>query len=145
MKRRIFAMLVLFAGLALPWGMAAAGSGISKEDRIAITSVVQLQLQALADDDADTAFALATADTRTKLGNSATFLQIIKQKFGPIYRHQRAIFSQPEVIGGHTLQAVRLTDGDSSVWLAIYLMQREADGKWKIADCKLLETTSISI
>ncbi|OGB26419.1 MAG: hypothetical protein A3I66_00950 [Burkholderiales bacterium RIFCSPLOWO2_02_FULL_57_36] len=147
MKRWFFAMLILLAGLALSWSGAAAAAAdeITQEDRVAIRSVVQSQLEALADDDAEAAFAQATADTRSRLGNSDTFLQIIKQQFAPIYRHQRAIFSAPEVIGGHMVQVVRLTDSDSSVWLAIYQMQRESDGKWKIAGCGLIETTTVSV
>ena len=145
MKRWFFAMLILLAGLTLPFRGAAAADEVTQEDRAAIIAVVQLQLEAVADDNADAAFALATADTRNRLRNSNTFLQIIKQQFAPIYRHQRAIFSSPEVIDGRMVQVVRLTDSDSSVWLAIYQMQREPDGNWKIAGCRLIETTTVSV
>jgi hypothetical protein len=144
MKRRFFAMLALLAGLAFPMSYATADE-LTQEDRVAIRGVVQLQLEALADDDADTAFALATADTRSKLGDPYTFLQIIKDEFRPIYRHRRALFSRPETVDGHALQIVRLTDRDNLVWVAIYQMQREMDGSWKIADCQLLETNAISV
>jgi hypothetical protein len=146
MKRWFFAMLILLAGSVLPWsGAAAAGEEIAQEDRIAITGVVQSQLDALADDDADAAFALATAAIRSRMGDSGTFLRIIKERFRPIYRHQLAIFSAPELVAGHTLQAVRLTDGNSSVWLAVYHMEREPDGSWKIAGCKLFETKTVAV
>lgn len=145
MKRWFFAMLILLAGLALPLSSVAAADKVTQEDRVAIRIVVESQLAALADDNADAAFALATADTRSKLGNSDTFLQIIKQQFEPIYRHQRAIFSAPEVIAGRMVQIVRLTDTNSAVWLAIYQMHKEADGMWKIAGCRLIETTTVSV
>jgi hypothetical protein len=145
MKRRFLAMLTLLAGLMLPWQNAAGTDEITKQDRVAIRAVVQAQLEALAADDADTAFALTTADTRSKLGDPATFLQIIKEQFQPIYHHRRAIFSMPEIMAGRILQVVRLTDGDSSVWLAAFLMQKDQDGNWKVDDCKLFETSSVSI
>lgn len=145
MKRWFFAMLILLAGLALPLSSVAAADKVTQEDRVAIRIVVESQLAALADDNADAAFALATADTRSKLGNSETFLQIIKQQFEPIYRHQRAIFSAPEVIAGRMVQIVRLTDTNSAVWLAIYQMHKEPDGMWKIAGCRLIETTTVSV
>lgn len=145
MKRWFFAMLFLLAGLALPLSSASAAEQVSEEDRRAIRAVVQSQLEALAVDDAEGAFALATADTRNRLRNSDTFLQIIKQRFTPIYRHQMAIFSVPEVIAGRMVQIVRLTDKESAVWLAIYQMQKEADGTWKIDGCRLIETTAVSV
>lgn len=145
MTRWFFAMLILLAGLALPLSSAAAVDEVSQEDQLAIKAVVASQLEALAADNADAAFALATADTRSRLRNSDTFLQIIKQQFTPIYRHQRALFSAPEVIAGRMVQIVRLTDSESSVWLAIYQMQKESDGQWKIAGCRLIETTTVSV
>lgn len=145
MTRWFFAMLILLSGLALPLGSAAAANEVSQEDQLAIKAVVESQLAALADDNADAAFALATADTRSRLRNSDTFLQIIKQQFTPIYRHQRALFSAPEVIAGRMVQIVRLTDTESSVWLAIYQMQKESDGQWKIAGCRLIETKTVSV
>lgn len=144
MKRRFIVMLSMLAGLALPF-LAVAADEITQEDKIAIHTVVQSQLDALAEDDAAAAFALATADSRSRLGDPDTFLRIIKEHFTPIYRHQRALFSTPEMIAGRMLQIVRLTDGDNSVWLAVYQMQREQDGKWKIAGCKLVETASVSV
>ena len=145
MKRRNFAMLILLAGLALPLTGWAAEGGISRDDETAITEVVQSQLKAVAGNDADAVFALATADTRSRMGDSYKFLQLIKQQYAPIYRHQRAIFSAPEVIDGETVQIVRLTDSDNSVWLALYQMQQEADGNWKIAGCTLVETRTVSV
>ena len=106
---------------------------------------VETQLDAFAEDDAVGAFELATSDTQTKIGSPDNFLHLVKKHYNPIYRHQIVIFSSPEVIEGETIQLVRVTDRDSHVWLAIYRMQRETDGSWKIDGCQLLETTSISI
>ena len=145
MERRYFVMLILLAGLALPMSALAADQEIAREDQAAITEAVQSQLIAVANDDADAAFALATADTRSRMGDANTFLQLIKQQYAPLYRHQRAIFSTPEMIHGETIQSVRLTDSDNSVWVALYQMQQEPDGKWRIAGCTLLETTTVSV
>lgn len=145
MKRRFFSMLTLLAGLLLPMDVAAAAADIPPEDKAAIREVVQLQMDAVAEDDADTAFSLATAATQSRLGDSNTFLQLIKHKYAVIYRHQRAIFAAPEVVAGQTVQVVNLTDADNSVWVAMYEMKREPDGRWKIASCNLIRTTSISV
>lgn len=118
---------------------------ISAADEEAIHAVVQSQLDAFAEDDAVSAFALATRATRVRFGNPDNFLHMVKQHYNPIYRNRLALFSNPEVIDGMMIQIVRLTDRDSQVWLAVYKMQQDDDGSWKIDDCQLLETTSISI
>lgn len=128
------------------WAPRVAGADeVSAADAQAIQEVVRWQLEAFAADDAERAFGLATSAARNELGSADNFLQLIKDQYPPIYRNRLALFSKPEMIDGHMLVMVRLTDPDNSVWLAIYEVQREADGKWKIDSCNLLETTTISV
>ena len=142
MKIGLLFGLWLGASCLLGDAMAAA---MSPADEKAIHTVVQSQLDALAGDDAVSAFALATPATRVQFGSPDNFLHIVKKHYSPIYSHRLALFSDPEVIDGTPIQIVRLTDRDSRVWLAVYKMQRDNDGSWKIDGCQLLETTSVSI
>lgn len=144
--KRMLVVISLLLGVAAPWfSKASPMDGLDMDDATAIHAVVQSQLDALAEDDAVSAFALATPATRIQIGSPDNFLRLIKEQYSPIYRHQRALFSKPEVVNGDTIQMVRLTDGDSHVWLAIFRMQRESGDGWKIDGCQLLETTSVSI
>lgn len=146
--KRMLAVACLIVGLASPgWGggAAVADDGISAADALAIHVAVQSQLDAFAQDDAAGAFELATADTQTRIGSPDRFLLLVKTHYNPIYRNRSALFSNPELIAGETIQVVRLTDGDNKVWLAVYRMQWEPNGAWKIDGCQLLETTSIAI
>ena len=111
----------------------------------AVTQVVQSQLNAFAQDDAETAFKLSTASTRQLIGTPNELLSVIKHKFAPIYRHSKAIFAKPEIINRSALQIVHLTDADNLVWIAIYQVEQEADGIWRVDGCQLFETRSISI
>lgn len=144
--KRLLAMACLLAGLIAPWwNTAAAMDGITTADAIAIHEVVQSQLDALANDDAASAFELATPEKRMLIGSPDNFLRLIKEQYDPIYRHQHVIFSRPEVVNGDAVQTVRVTDSESRVWLAVFWMQQEEDSSWKIDGCQLLETTSVSI
>lgn len=144
--KRFLATASLLVGLCAPWwNSAAALDGITTADAIAIHEVVQSQLDALAKDDAASAFELATPEKRMQIGSADNFLRLIKEQYNPIYRYQRVMFSRPEVVDGDAIQIVRVTDGASKVWLAIFWMQQEEDSSWKIDGCQLLETTSISI
>jgi uncharacterized protein (DUF2249 family) len=154
MRRRILVVINLLLGLMAPFAIDSAyaqhgalpeAPQIDPKDAQAIRDVVQSQLDAFAEDDAAKAFNLATSATRSMLGNPDNFLRLIKEQYPPIYRHRLALFSLPQIANGQAFQIVRLTDTDNQVWLAIYQMQQEPDGSWKIEDCKLFETTSVSI
>ncbi len=118
---------------------------IGKGDESAIRGAVRLQIEALVNDDAERAFALATQDTRNRLGSPARFLQIIKEQYDPVYRHRRALYQRPQVVLGKVYQVVRLTDLDSHVWAAIYLMHKDGKGVWRIDGCQLVETRAVAI
>jgi hypothetical protein len=146
MKRRLFVMAGLIAGLAAPWWTEGAlALGLSAADARAIRATVQSQLEAFAHDDAVRAFGLATQSTRMQVGSADNFLRMVREHYTPIYRNRLALFSVPEVIHGKTVLMVRLTDSDSRVWLAIYHMQQDTDRTWKVDGCQLLQTTSVSI
>lgn len=145
MKRHIWLTISLFLLLLISAVNGAAAEAMHPSDAQAIRIVIQSQLDAFEEDDAVKAFDLAAASTRVQLGDAENFLRLIKEKYPPIYRHRLAIFSAPEMVDGYALQIVRLTDRDNLVWLAVYRMQRETDGNWKIEGCRLLETTSISV
>jgi hypothetical protein len=146
MKRRLFVMAGLVAGLASPWWTEGAlALGISAADARAIRATVQSQLEAFAQDDAVRAFGLATQSTRMQVGSPDNFLKMVRENYTPIYRNRLALFSVPEVIHGKTVQMVRLTDGEGHVWLAIYQMEQDTDKSWKVDGCQLLQTTSVSV
>lgn len=142
-------LLSLYAALlALTCSLAAVPAAGQESDRSAaqeVRLVVQLQLDAFSEDDAEKAFSLATEATQTLAGTPGKFLHVIKQQFKPIYRHRDALFSEPEIIGPHALQVVQLTDHDNLVWIAIYQVELERDGAWKVDGCQLFETSDMSI
>lgn len=145
--KSLFALATLLFALGVPQGAISAEpiNDITTADKIAIHEVVRSQLDALADDDAASAFELTTPSKRMQIGSADDFLQMIKEEYTPMYRPQGMIFSAPQVVHGNAIQVVRLTDGDSHVWLAIFWMQQEDDSSWKIDGCHLLETSSVSI
>ncbi len=145
MKRLLMATSLLVV-LCVPWwNTAAAIDDITTADAIAIHEVVQSQLEALSNDDAASAFELATPEKRMLIGSPDKFLRLIKEEYNPIYRYQRVIFSRPEVVDGDAIQIVRITDDHSKVWVAVFWMQQGENSEWRIDGCQLLETSSVSI
>jgi hypothetical protein len=117
---------------------------ITTADVIAIREAVEAQLHALSNDDASSAFELATQEKRMLIGSPDNFLRIIKEQYDPIYHYQSVIFSRAEVVDGNPIQIVRVADEDGKVWVAVFWMQQEEDSRWKIDGCQLFETSSVS-
>jgi hypothetical protein len=141
----IVAMFVTLGG-SLSRASAEEHQGELREsEMVEILSAVQTQIDALTNDDAAKAFDLTTEDTRNRLGSPDNFLKIIKEKYEPVYRHRMALYSPPQIVLGKVYQAVRLTDLDSHVWVAIYLMHKDEEGIWKIDGCQLVQTPAIAI
>lgn len=130
--------------MAAPMQADVAGEPLTKGDIQAIKATVQRQFDAFARDDAAAAFALASTGIRTQFGTADKFMSVVKEQFRPVYRHRIAVFTDTERVGGAVLQTVRLTDSDDRVWVAVYRLVREADGRWHILGCQLLETKSVS-
>lgn len=135
----------LLIGLCGFWTHAAAIDTISAADAVAIHDAVRTQMNALSNDDADGAFELTTQEKRHLIGSSDRFLRMMKEEYNPLYRHLGVIFSSPEIVDGDAVQVVRVTDGAGKVWLAVFWMQQEGDGVWKIDGCHLLGTSTVSI
>lgn len=142
MKRLSAMASLLFALLAPSWGNAM--DNITTADAIAIREAVEAQLHALANDDASSAFELATQEKRMLIGSPDNFLRIIKEQYNPIYHYQSVIFSRAEVVDGNPIQIVRVADNDGKVWVAVFWMQQEEGSNWKIDGCQLFETSSVS-
>ena len=39
--------------------------------------------------------------------------------------------------GGELVQPVRMTDAEGRAWLALYSMEKQSDGSWRINGCQL--------
>jgi len=146
--KRLTLIVAMFMALGGSLSIASAEERqqqLHENEIVEIRDAVETQIDALANDDAATAFDLTTEDTRTRLGSPDNFLRIIKESYEPVYRHRMAIYSSPQVVLGKVYQVVRLTDLESHVWVAIYLMHKDEEGTWKIDGCQLVQTPSVAI
>ena len=128
----------LLAAIALALAaFSASAQPVSPADAAAIRKVIELQLEAFRNDDAPRAFSYATEGIREVFGSPERFMAMVKSDYPVVYRPARVAFESPEVYGGELLQPVRMTDAEGRPWIAVYPMQREADGSWRINGCRL--------
>jgi len=143
---RALAVLLVSLLLAAPTAPARADeatSTLAAPDRDAIHGVVQSQLDAFRADDAGSAFSYASPGIQGMFGDAAHFLAMVRSAYPMVYRPRATTFGGLVDIDGSTVQKVRLVGPDGQAALALYYMEREADGTWKIDGCQLTESDEV--
>jgi hypothetical protein len=129
---------LVFAAVLLGGGFAADLPKTAIEHTVqpqVLQQVVSKQLQALAHEDAGSAFALADPDLRTQFGSADAFLATVREQYPMLMHPARILFLKPETDGTIAMQKVRLTDQEGSSWSLTYLLNRQQDNQWKISGC----------
>ncbi|MDB5939064.1 MAG: hypothetical protein JWP77_1428 [Polaromonas sp.] len=103
-----------------------------------VRTVVEAQLEALARDDAATAFSFAAPNVRQAVGTAGRFMDMVRKSYPAIYRPASTAFLKPEEHHGQVIQRVQLTDESGSAWLALYSVQRQKDKSWRITGCQVV-------
>jgi hypothetical protein len=143
---RALAVLAMCLLLAAPWAAARADetpSALPPAERDAIHGVIQNQLDAFRADDAGKAFGYASPGIQGMFGDPANFMAMVKNGSPPVYRPRTTTFGGLVEIEGRTVQKVHLIGPDGSPALALYYMEREQDGTWKIDGCQLLHSDEV--
>jgi Domain of unknown function (DUF4864) len=130
---RSFLLALLFLGPPF----SASAAEVSTADAAAIRMVIEQQLDAFARDDARRAFALATSGIRARFGTAEAFMAMVRADYPVVYRPRRVEFDKPVMVEGDTVQPVRMIDANGAAWMALYPMQRQANGAWRINGCQL--------
>ena len=134
------ARILLFAmAFALPRLTLAddAPSALPAPDQQAIHQVIQSQLDAFQRDDGATAFGFATPTIQQKFGDPATFMQMVKSGYPPVYRPRSVAFEKLVDTQQGPDKILRLVGPDGLTYAAHYLMQKQPDGSWMINGCYL--------
>jgi hypothetical protein len=143
---RALAVLAIWLLLAGPWAAARADdapSDLAPADRAAIRTVIQGQLDAFRADDAGAAFGYASPGIQGIFGDPGHFMAMVKQGYPPVYRPRATKFGDLVEIEGRTVQKVRFIGPDGVPALALYYMEHEPDGTWKIDGCQLLQSDEV--
>jgi hypothetical protein len=134
--RAVTRLLGLLALLAVAIG-APAQAQMSDADTLAIRQVIESQMAAFQKDDGAGAYSFASPTIQAKFGNAEIFLQMVKTGYPAVYRPRDVEFRQLKLENGRLLQEVFVVGPDGKPALAIYEMQRQPDGSWRINGCWL--------
>ncbi len=145
---RVLAVLLLLVAGLFSAGTPAAWaddtpSSLPQGDRDAIHGVIEGQIGAFRSGDDGTAFGFASPGIQMQFGDAAHFVEMVKRGYAPVYRPRDVTFGALVEINGQPVQKVRVVGPDGATALALYFMEHEADGSWRIAGCMLTQDDGV--
>ncbi|MCZ6455511.1 MAG: DUF4864 domain-containing protein [Alphaproteobacteria bacterium] len=100
-------------------------------------NVIKSQIEAFARDDGEAAFAHSAPAIQQQLGSPGAFMAMVRTGFRPVYRPRSVEFEEHIKVDGNYAQPVRIVGPDGKLVLAMYHMQQQLDGSWRIAGVML--------
>jgi hypothetical protein len=127
--RKLILLIALF--LAMP-----AVAEETSTANPAFRSIITHQLQAFAADDAPTAYADAAPNVQKIFPTSDVFMNMVRGGYAPVYRNKAYDFEGSGIdTSGRPYQRVGIIGADGARYEAVYFMEQQADGSWKISGC----------
>jgi hypothetical protein len=141
LRRLILCLLVTAPAFAAP---LAGEPTLSADEWKTIRNVIDDQLRALKAGDGATAMTFAAPGIRAQFGTPDNFLRMVREGYAPLLDARYRQFLEGALIEGAVIQPLRLVLPDETVLVALYQMQRQPDGRWRIAGCVLAPSTARS-
>ena len=135
----VMAVCLMLSGPA--WAQAA----VSADDQAAIRGVITRQIEAFEREDGEAAFAFASPHIQEQFGSPGRFLDMVRRAYPSVYRPRSVDFSELLVGDDTIVQQVELVGPSGEAELALYSMQRDDAGMWRIDGCTLARSARIGM
>lgn len=129
-------LAAILAALAL---LSAPARGQTAEEAAAFRAVIAAQVEAFRADAWDRAFSYASPGIRTMFGDAERFRAMVTGAYEAVARPQVFEFEDAALLDGRPTQPVFVIGPDGVARRALYFMEQQPDGSWKI-DGVVLET-----
>ncbi|WP_029029680.1 DUF4864 domain-containing protein [Salinarimonas rosea] len=137
MRALLAALTLLLAAAVLPVAGARA-------DEAAARSVIEAQLRAFLADDGARAYSYAAPGIKRIFPSQDRFMAMVRQGYPPVYRPRDFSFDTYRETPAGPIQEVTIIDHTGVAWRAIYALEQQPDGSWKISGCQLLRLPGVS-
>lgn len=124
----------VFIACALEQTLAA-----SDADQSAILGIIQKQIEAFQRDDAAHAFSYASPALQKMFGSQERFMAMVKEGYKPVYRPRSYTMGEFKATPDGTSLSVQIQDSEGVEWVAVYTLEQQPDGTWRISGCYLLK------
>jgi hypothetical protein len=140
---RTLASMAIVAGLSC--GQAMAEDAPTKAERADVQHVITAQIEAFRHDDGLAALGYAAPGIKAKYADGSAFLAMVRTAYPPVFRPRSFSFGEVMLHGGLLMQKVDIVGPDGVAASALYEMEHEADGTWRVAGCLLARPEQIQL
>ena len=106
-------------------------------DIASVQAVISAQIEAFKRDDGKVAFSFAAPDIRKMIATPDIFMAMVRQQYAAVYRPRYLEYLEPFVTEKHVFQPLILSGENGITVLARYVVERQADGDWRITSVTL--------
>lgn len=129
-------MIVLLAFMSV----AAFAQSISETEKSEFQRIIAAQISAFRADDGPTAYSFAAPVVRNIFPTPEIFMAMVKRGYPQVYRPQSFNFTEALIDPmGRPAQKMLVVGPDGKTYEALYSMEKQPDGSWRISGCTLLE------
>jgi hypothetical protein len=105
--------------------------------------IIEQQLAAFERDDAVAAYSYTAPQIQAQFPDPNSFLSVISAAYGPMHRHRSVEFGPEAQQDDEVAETVIFTDEDGQVWTALYKVEKQPEGGWKISGCALAKSDQL--
>jgi hypothetical protein len=125
------------------WGfmsVASLADSISATDKAEFQRIITAQITAFRADDGPAAYDFAAPVVRNIFPTPEIFMAMVKQGYLQVYRPKSFDFTEALIDPmGRPAQKMTVVGPDGKSYTALYSMEKQPDGTWRISGCTLLE------
>lgn len=126
------------------FSIAAPAQTISPEQKTATQAVIKDQLSAFQTGDHDRAFSHAAPSIKKMFRSTENFIRMVESGYNALYASDGYFFARNRTDGTTIFQEVIATDQSGKQWQAIYSLQLQDNGSWKITGVQMNPYTGSS-
>jgi Domain of unknown function (DUF4864) len=137
MWRRVLIVCALLSGLI---GNVMAAEP-SPADRSAMQQIISDQIAAFRADDGTAAYGFASPTIRQIFPTADLFMTMVREGYPQVYRPQKYKFDRmgTSPVDGSPTQHVIILGPDGKTYEAVYSLQQQPNGDWKINGCAIVQ------
>ena len=133
-------MLIVCAMLSGLLGNAIAAEP-TPQDRAAMQQIIADQIAAFRADDGTAAYGYASPTVRQVFPTVDIFMSMVREGYPQVYRPQKYKFDKmgTSPVDGSPTQHVMIVGPDGKTYEAVYTLQQQPNGEWKINGCTIVK------
>ena len=135
-------ILIIITILSLS-GLAKSETSFEKEFS-ETQSVIESQIQAFLDENAELAYSFAAPLIKMKFTNPIEFMSMVKNYYEPVYNPKQFYFLEAKYYEGAIYHQLQVISQKNESFLATYSLIQD-EGRWKISGCAVYPMQNQSI